>query len=62
MTIEWTIPKLHRFTRAYEQALTQQQPSFHFEEVEFDTAYAGYLIEWMDQRFEQMEMQSKGNV
>ena len=50
-TIDWTLPMLRRFKKAYGRAVADKKDSFVFDGNEFVTDYAKYLIEYLDKEF-----------
>ena len=51
MAMQWTLPTFRRFKKAFEQAATAE--SFILDNQEYVTAYAKYLIEYLEDRFTQ---------
>lgn len=51
--IEWTRDMLERFKMAYGLARETRGEVFEFEGNEFLVSYAGYLIQFLDAKFEQ---------
>lgn len=49
--IEWTPAMLKRFKVAYKKACENKQDTFVFNNNEFVTSYAKYLIEYLETRF-----------
>lgn len=49
--ITWTVPMVHRFEKAYESALRNKQKEFKFDDNEFVTNYAKYLLEYLKDEF-----------
>lgn len=52
-TILWTRPMLKRFRRAYHIAAADHKESFEFDDHEFVTSYAKYLLKYLDSQFNQ---------
>ncbi len=50
--IEWTPDKLMKFKAAYAGAIIGKHNSFEFQGNEYDTGYAKYLMEYLDDQFE----------
>jgi hypothetical protein len=48
-TITWDAEKRDRFRARYNEALTNDEHEFTFEEHPFQTQYAGYLLMYLDQ-------------
>ena len=51
--LEWTIKQFLAFKKAYSVALNQDYDSFFFEDNEFLTSYAKYLIEYLEPQFKE---------
>lgn len=51
--IDFDVPKLNRFKKDYKKAVERGRDRFLFEENIFLTAYAKYLIEYLDNEFKQ---------
>lgn len=49
--VNFTKAKLERLKKAYNQAAQSSQLEFKFEGLDYVTAYAKYLIEYLDQVF-----------
>lgn len=49
--INWTLPMLKRFKRAYKLAKMKAEDPFMFDGNEFVISYAKYLIEYLDSKF-----------
>lgn len=49
--IQWTRDKLASFKTVYNRAVTAGENDFFFEDDEFHTPYAKYLIEYLDTVF-----------
>ena len=49
--INWTRPMLSRFIQAHDAAAKGKQTMCIFDGNEFDTGYAGYLIEYLEGEF-----------
>lgn len=47
-TINWTAEMLERLKKAYAHAVETNLESFEFDGNEFNTNYAKYLIEYLD--------------
>jgi hypothetical protein len=52
MMIAWDIPMRERLRKAYQKAVAENRSTFFFETNEFVTAYAKYLIEFLDGRLD----------
>jgi hypothetical protein len=50
-TINWTRPQLARLKAAYANAQKHGAESFYLDNDEFVTAYAKYLIEYLDLQY-----------
>jgi len=46
--INFDISTLKRFKKAYEKATNESKTEFTFEDNEFDSGYAKYLIEYLE--------------
>lgn len=51
LKIEWTLDMLKRFKARYKRAVQNSEDVFVFDKHEFLTAYAKYLIEWLEGQF-----------
>ena len=51
MATSWTLPMFRRFKKTFKQAATRE--SFVFDNQEYITAYAKYLIEYLEDHFAQ---------
>lgn len=49
--IQWSRAKLASFKACYNRAVTAGETDFYFEDDEFYTPYAKYLIEYLDMHF-----------
>jgi len=50
-SLNWTKNKLNEFEEIYKKALKDNNVDFMFEDHKFLTAYAKYLIEYLEDRF-----------
>lgn len=50
-TINWTEPMLKRFKQMHKEAVEKHIDGFKFDGNEFNTSYAGYLIEYLEEQF-----------
>ena len=49
-SMTWNKVKLAKFTRLYKKSVKNKVHTFTFDEHEFSTSYAGYLIEYLKGR------------
>ena len=49
--ISWTKPMLKAFKIAYDKAIKEKLESFYFENNEYFTSYAKYIIEYLEPQF-----------
>ena len=49
--VVWNKKKFGLFKRAYKKALNGKVHTFKFDQHEFSTSYAGYLVEYLEGQF-----------
>jgi hypothetical protein len=55
-TIEWTRPMLERFKKEYQRARKDKQDVFRFEGNEYFIEYARYLIQFLETKLIEMDI------